>query len=351
MRRGTSPTRTGEEDRMTGPGSRLVEELRTRIGVETEAVVLPPVTQEQIARYCFAVDDIDPLYLDDTAARDGPHGQIVAPPLFSGTPSFPPASLSALRPDGLPSSDSDPLRPPIPGGQTRLTGASFEFFRPVRLGDVLTSRSRLDDVYEREGRAGTMVFSVKETRVEDVSGAPVHIEKVTTAAILDGGSAATGSWSGLDLRVRERAQSIGPRSPEPSPWELAVAGSPLPTIARRITPVQVFLYGALKRNSHLIHYDQEHAHHEGLPERVAQGDLLADFLCQVATRWANPHGTIRSFRYEARGPAFVGEEIRNVGTVIDRRVESGVEMFGIDLRSEGSDGRLCLRGAAVVAFP
>ena len=327
-----------------------MEELRARIGVEGPAVVLPVVTREQIARYCYAVDDVNLLYLDEEEAAAGPHGRLVAPPLFSSAPSFPPASLSDLRPDGLPSSNADPLRPPVPEGQTRLTGASFEFSRPIQVGDVLTSRSRLVDVYEREGRSGTMIFSVRETHLMDKAENLATIERVTTAAILSGGSAGARQPPRVHLRPEERARSIGLPEPGSFPWELAVAGSPLPTIVRRITPVQVFLYGAAKRNSHLIHYDRDYAHHEGLPERVAQGDLLADFLCQVATRWAGPHGVIRSFRYEARGPGFVGEEIRHMGTVTDRRTESGVELFEIGLRSEGTDGRLCLRGSAVVAL-
>ena len=335
---------------MSEPRSRLIEELRARIGVESPTITLPAVTREQIARYCYAVDDVNPLYLDEEEAAAGPHGRLVAPPLFSVGPSFPPASLSDLRPDGLPSSDSDPLRPPVPGGQTRLTGASFEFLRPIQVGDMLTSRSRLADVYEREGRSGTMVFSVRETSLTDETGGPVRVERVTTAAILEGGSAGPGRPPRVDLQPDERARSIGPPTRGSFPWELAVAESPLPTIARRITPVQVFLYGAAMRNSHLIHYDRDYAQREGLPERVAQGDLLADFLCQVATRWAAPHGVLRSFRYEARGPGFIGEEVRHTGTVTDRRAESDAELFEIDLRSEGTDGRLCLRGSAVVAF-
>lgn len=328
----------------------LIDELRTRIGTEGPATILPPVTRDQIARYCYAVDDVNPLYLDDDVAATGPYGQVVAPPLFSAVPSFPPASLSELRSDGLPSSEADHLRPPIAGAQTRLTGASFIFTRPIRVGDVLTSRSHFADAYQREGRSGSMVFTVKETRLTDQEGSPVSIERVTTAAILNP-KMDTGSGSfDVDLRAGERAESIGlPPAHSPS-LNFVTAGMSLPEITRRITSVQVFLYGAQKRNSHLIHHDEDHARKEGLPGRVAQGDLLADFLCQVATRWAGPDGILRSFTYEARGPGFVGEEIHHSGVVTRRWAEANTGLVEVRLRSEGTDGRLCVQGSAVVAF-
>lgn len=50
------------------------------------------LTQEAIALYCKAVGETNPLYLDDKAAKAGPHGGLVAPPsihillMFSCTP-------------------------------------------------------------------------------------------------------------------------------------------------------------------------------------------------------------------------------------------------------------------------
>jgi hydroxyacyl-ACP dehydratase HTD2-like protein with hotdog domain len=338
-------------DHMTQITAQYMDELRATIGAESPPETRPLVTQEQIARYCYAVDDVNPLYLDEHVGATGPYGHIAAPPLFSGAPSFPPTALSQLRSDGLPSSDADPLRPPLPGARTRLTGSEFVFLKPIRVGDVLTRRSHLADVYAKEGRSGAMVFTVRETRTTDQIGHSISIERVTTAAINSSGGAEEIRTFDADIRPGIQAESIGPPPSLEATRDFAEPGTALPSITRYITPVQVFLYGAIKRNSHLIHYDKEHAQKEGLPERVAQGDLLADFLSQVASRWASPIGALRTFAYEARGPGFVGETVVHSGTIVKRWSDDDADLVEVILRSTGSGGRLCLQGSAVIAFP
>lgn len=334
----------------------ITDELRAMLGVQSAAETRPPVTAEQIARYAYAADDVNPLYLDEDAAKNGPHGGVVAPPLFVGVPSFKPTSLSQLRDDGLPSSEGDPLRPPIPSSRTRLVGSDFTFLRRVRPGDILTRQSHLADIYEKEGRSGKMLFTVRETRYTDQSGATVCIDRVTTTAIQESaGDSRPAPAFDVSLTPDVPSQSLGPPPSDASPvWDEVNEGDVLPETTRLITPVQVFLYGAVKGNSHLIHYDRAYAQREGLPERVTQGDLLGDFLCQVATRWMGSDATLRAFKHENRGPGFVGEEIIHHGRVKRRWTEEdspGVGLVELELWSEGNQGRICLRGSATVALP
>lgn len=48
---------------------------------------------------------------------------------------------------------------------------SFEYHVPVRIGDRLTFRSRVDDVFDRKG--GALTFVVQSTSVENQSGEAV----------------------------------------------------------------------------------------------------------------------------------------------------------------------------------
>lgn len=67
-------------------------------------------------------------------------------------------------------------------------GQEFEYLGEIKVGDVLTGRSKITDVYEKEGkRGGTMTFVISETtfanqRGEDVLKARSTIIETAKAA-------------------------------------------------------------------------------------------------------------------------------------------------------------------------
>ena len=56
-------------------------------------------------------------------------------------------------------------------------GTEIEFFVPIRVGDTLTARSKIVDIYQKEGRSGLLIFVVRETRYTNQHDALVLIEK------------------------------------------------------------------------------------------------------------------------------------------------------------------------------
>ena len=56
-------------------------------------------------------------------------------------------------------------------------GIEIEFFVPIRVGDTLTARSKIVDIYQKEGRSGPLIFVVRETRYTNQHNALVLIEK------------------------------------------------------------------------------------------------------------------------------------------------------------------------------
>lgn len=57
----------------------------------------------------------------------------------------------------------------------------YEFFGPLpRAGSTLTARTRVTDVYEKEGRrGGKLIFIVSETEFRDEQGANVAVSRTT----------------------------------------------------------------------------------------------------------------------------------------------------------------------------
>ena len=157
----------------------MSDEARARIG----QLVGPPVTAEIMARdaqrYAMAVDDLNPVYFDEAAARAAGHRTLVAPPTFVGHVVAATKPLSELRTDGLYRSGSG-----LKLGLTRVMagGDAWEFFAPAYVGDVVTAESRLAEIVERDGAKGRFVTSVVETTFTDQHGAMIARLRQTAIA-------------------------------------------------------------------------------------------------------------------------------------------------------------------------
>ncbi len=127
---------------------------RSVIGVEVD-VGTYRVTAEEIVAYARAIGETNPLYLDEEAAIAGPHGALIAPPLFVHT--------LRLQPGG-----PDPT---AHFGTTSFTaGQRTQHFEPIRAGDTITATSQITDVYAKTGRTGTMVFLVRRVTYRNQHG-------------------------------------------------------------------------------------------------------------------------------------------------------------------------------------
>ncbi len=60
-------------------------------------------------------------------------------------------------------------------------GDRFELKEPVCAGDTVTARTTLIDAYEKQGSAGSMLFLVTETHIENQHGR--HVATVTGTRI------------------------------------------------------------------------------------------------------------------------------------------------------------------------
>ena len=135
---------------------------RSVIGVDVE-VGTHEVSKEQMIAYAKAVGETNPLYLDDEAAKAGPYGAIIAPPLFY--------NMLSLQPG---------LDPKVKFGTSGFdAGQHAEFFEPIRAGDTISAKTQVADVYAKTGRTGTMVFTVRRTTyTNQVDKKTVVVERI-----------------------------------------------------------------------------------------------------------------------------------------------------------------------------
>ena len=128
---------------MTTPATFLTEEMRKQaIGVMSESRTID-VEKGAIIKFAQAIEDDNPVFNDDMAARESRYGGLIAPPTF-------------LRSVGV----DRPTYPfDLPFNRLLDGGSDWEYFHPVRAGDRITAVSEIADINERTGRMGLMIIT------------------------------------------------------------------------------------------------------------------------------------------------------------------------------------------------
>lgn len=124
--------------------------MQQYIGTEAPPHVVH-IEKELVQRYVDAVQDGNPLWSDESyAGATRWKGTIVPPYIFCALMTITKCSSeSGVVPVPAPNV-------PLPRKNVLEGEETWEFFAPLRVGDTVTSRVRLDDVKVREGRLGEM---------------------------------------------------------------------------------------------------------------------------------------------------------------------------------------------------
>lgn len=127
-----------------------LEDMQQYIGTEAPPHVVH-IEKELVQRYVDAVQDGNPLWSDESyAGATRWEGTIVPPYIFCALMTITKCSSeSGVVPVPAPNV-------PLPRKNVLEGEETWEFFAPLRVGDTVTSRVRLDDVKVREGRLGEM---------------------------------------------------------------------------------------------------------------------------------------------------------------------------------------------------
>ena len=159
------------------------------------ATITFPVEAGHIMLFARAIGDTNPVYQDGELAKQSEVGGIVAPPTFpQAVAQFDPDYPLRWRPGqpwfGSARTASGVDDRPAGGGGLHAE-QHFEYYRPLRPGDVLTVETKPGSSWERESkRAGKLTFRERITEYRDQNGELVVTARsigVTTERPVDRG--------------------------------------------------------------------------------------------------------------------------------------------------------------------
>lgn len=143
-------------------------QAREMVGQVIGEPVTATITAKESQRYAQAVDDLDPLYFDEAAARAAGYRTIICPPTFLDHVVVQGRPVSQLREDGLfgggGSGRGLGLRRVMFGGQ------EWDWLAPVHVGDEVTATQRLASIDEKQGSKGPFVLITWETTYTNQAG-------------------------------------------------------------------------------------------------------------------------------------------------------------------------------------
>lgn len=202
------------------------------------------------------------------------------PPLYHWIYFLPLAETSELDTDGHPRRGG--FLPPVTLPRRMWASSDVVFTGRVRIGEEATRTSAIEDVAEKQGRSGPLVFVTVRHEIANADG--IAITDRQTIVYRD------------EPRADARGEELPPGKPAPEDSDFSRIISPSAAL--------LFRYSALIFNAHRIHYDYPFATgEEGYPGLVVHGPLLATLLTDLVRR-AFPEESIVRFRFRAVRPVF-----------------------------------------------
>ncbi len=151
-----------------GNESLVGPEAKRMIGAETPLGGPLEIEKGAVLRLGQSTQDKSPLYTDEEFAKKSKHGKLLVPVTFLDY--------------NVPSGDEREItwKVPLPV-KNRVRGKDeIELFHPIYVGDTIRARSKVLDVYEKEGKDAKLVFIIGETEYINQHDVVVMKHRITS---------------------------------------------------------------------------------------------------------------------------------------------------------------------------
>ena len=310
-----------------------------------------PVNLPMVRHWVDALDDHNPIYLDEARARASRFGGLVAPPAMLQVWTMGRPRLEGIAERGGSSSEMDPASPfvalakaGLPG--TLATNSELEFLRYLRPGDQLHSISELESISERKTTGlGSGYFVTWMTRYF-ARGAqadePVGRQRFRIFKFAPGRSA--------DPKAQESSASAPrpePRTPAPnatSPARVTTSeatgdaraepkGERLPDFTLPVTTTRIVAGALASRDFMPVHHDRDYARKQGAPDVFMNILTTNGYVARYVTDWAGSEARLLGIQIRLGGPATPGTTLRFSGEVVRETQEGDERVLQIALKA------------------
>ncbi|MGX7729354.1 FAS1-like dehydratase domain-containing protein [Rhodococcus sp. 2H158] len=360
-----------------------VARLRSRLGkvMPIEKPYIRHINPDSITHFARAVGDQNPLYLDEEYATSGPHGDVIAPPgIFYGVAW---GSWDLRRGQGL------------PGVHGLHSGDHWQFFQPVRNGDVLRATKELIKADFKEGRmANRMLVQADEIRYYNQRDELVAIQTMPIFRMERGESKSTGKNATLELatytaeeiaQIDAELDAEKPRGAETRYWEDVQVGDAIDPVVKgplTVPEMVAWLQGIgsphvragkywldYRRQSpkvavtdpktgipqaiERVHWDDFMAAEIGMPAPYDYGSQRGGYATYWASLYPGDEGWVADLDFQYRNMVFIGDVYRIKGEIVDkwRGAKTGTGYVKGKFTSINQRGQDVMPGTVIFALP
>ena len=362
-----------------------IDKMRGRLGVYYHGVRhVGEITADAIRTYAQGMGERNPLYLDEGYGRKSAYGSVIATPIFLWTVRAP----TATNLGGL------------PGVHSFYGGSEWEYYKPVRPGDTISTSYRPYDVVEKSSKyAGHMAIVYAQTLYVDQRANAVARAKAWSLRTERKAARERDSFKGVekprysredleaiwDMYDREEIRGASPRY-----WEDVHEGETLPPIVRGPLRVVEIIFGAgrfdafnigvgaspggnhyyrwstfrkymgfaepdpetgVPDHPHRGHWEETMAKNIALPGIYDLGPQRGSWLSQIVTNWMSDRAFVKSGYHELRRFNIEGDTTWVQGKVSRKWVEDGQHLVECETSCQNQRGETTGMGRVGVVLP
>ena len=336
----------------------ITAEVRALIGSETPPEKNRfPLSGEMAYDLADATEDPNPLYIDKAAAEASRFKGLLCPPLATWKDIAPSIGYFGAGQESH-------FEVPLPFNSYGLNGGSdWQFLRPAYVGDWITRRFRIVDIFEKQGRSGPLVFVVRRETQTNQDGDAISVaDRVSihrsrppgeeVKAIADAGE----GLNSVVISPPAPGQTVPRAVHTPGAqkhFEDVSVGMELEQVVKGpLTTTHLVRWAAANGNYARIHWDLPFTQiHQGLGNVVVNGSLKNQYLGQLMIKLAGPEGWFKRFYVEHRGMDYPGDIITASGVVTAVREVGGYGYVDCDVNLTNNRGDQTATGRGTVVLP